>query len=232
MGDGFDGANYLFAGDVDRKADVTDADSSGGTITVTGDVTDDLVKTADIDETTEDTDTDTFETKNCSTLSNQEWTVSSVSYDSTADETTITVDESVSADSESDGNIEYTVFADMMYQTSVTVDDDVNIINANYKKKGHANKLYGKKDGSMSIDTLGIPPGKTSEVMDALRKAYDNENTILGRRREVNPDTGDVLVEEAPYLVANINTTGDDDTAVNKSITLQRDDTWSEISAP
>lgn len=227
--DGFDGANVLLAAEVDRTSDIVSTDATNDEIIVSGDLTGDLSSSPT--ETQEDTETDTFTVENNSDSdNNQDYTVSSTSYDSTNDETTIGVSGSVSSDTSDSGNISYSVFADVAVQSNLKHDSKAKIITANHKKKGFKNKMYGKDDGSFTLNALELPPSRTQEALDALETAKSNENEIKVRRRKVDPDTDENVIEEAPCLVSNISKKNPDNDASNYSADLEQNDYFTSIS--
>lgn len=232
--DGFDGANVLLAATVNRTAQFVSSNSTDDEITVEGDVTGDLATTSNLDEQQEDTNTDTFTLSGASDDSlNQDYSVSSSpTYDSTNDETTIPVSEDITVDiSDGEGEIDYDVFTDVGVQTNLKQDSKAKIITANHKKKGFKNKIYGKDDGSLTLNALELPPSREEEALNALEKAKEDEDEITLRRRKVDPDTDNNVIEEAPFLVSNISKKNPDNDASNYSADLEQNDSFSTISS-
>lgn len=227
MGDGYDGANILLGAEVDREASITDSDSTNDEFTMSGDLTGDL--SASPEENSEDTETDTFEVSDTSGDDGTYTVDSDPTYDSAADETTVPVSESISSDGET-GTASYSVFSDVAVQTDLSVNNIKNIITADHKKKTFKNKIYGKRDGNVSLDALNLPPSRTQEAKQALMNAMDNEKEILMRKRDLDPDTNDVVIQEAPFLVNNVNNTHNDDSASNYSASLEQTDYWQDVT--
>lgn len=219
---GYSGANVLLLVDNKTTKDIVDLNSTDDEITVSGDVTDDLSSSP-----SDGTETDTITVSGTSD-DDGDFTVTDVSYDSGADETTISTSESITGDT-GEGTIEYSVFDEAAVQQSLTTENSRNMIEADYKQKGHANFIYGKKDGSLTLEALILNPSATQEAKQALEDAQDNNKEIVVRRKKTDPNSDTEEIEECPCLVENISKNYGDDEASTYTGELQKNDFWTTV---
>lgn len=104
-------------------------------------------------------------------------------------------------------------------QTGATHDDSRNMIDAAHKDKDHANPIYGKEDGSVSLDFLVQPDANSTPAVDALDTALKNKNELTIVIEENGTELG-----SATALIENVSREYPDDDTATASADLQLKD--------
>lgn len=106
-------------------------------------------------------------------------------------------------------------------QTGLTDENSRNLIEETSKDNDHTKWLYGKADGTMSVEGMYVPD---DAALDALRDARKNAEKVLVRRQEEGSE-----VEECTCLVESIEEDWPDNDSSTYSIELQKNEEWQAI---
>lgn len=98
-------------------------------------------------------------------------------------------------------------------QTGLTREVSRNMIDVSHKNEPHTRWLYGKQDGTVTLESLYVPG---DAAMQAIRKALHDGVTVILRRSENGVD-----VEEAEALVQTISDEWPDNDASTVAVDFQ-----------
>lgn len=114
-----------------------------------------------------------------------------------------------------------TGFQAVAEQTSLSIEESVNLIEAGSKDSPHQKYLYGKAEGTLTLESLYVPD---DSAYQALKNAQRNREIIKIRRKE-----GSQEVEEADALVETISTEFPDDDVATVSVDLTLNSDWTQL---
>lgn len=107
-------------------------------------------------------------------------------------------------------------------QTNLSIENTRNLIEATSKESDHTKWIYGKKDGTTSLEKLYVP---NDSAFMAIEDAQKNGETVILRRTEDGEN-----IEEAEALVETISKEFPDNDASTCTADFQLDEDWHEVS--
>lgn len=108
-------------------------------------------------------------------------------------------------------------------QTSLSQENTRNLIEATSKDSDHTKWIYGKKDGTLSLEKLYTP---NDSAFMAIEEAMKNGEVVVLRRTENGED-----IEEATALVESISKEYPDNDASTATAEFQLDEEWAPVSS-
>lgn len=117
------------------------------------------------------------------------------------------------------GTMEYKPVAE---QTSLSVENTHNLIEATSKDSTHTKWLYGKEDDTMSLEALYVPD---DQAMKAIRDAKKNREMVILRRSENGTE-----VEEAEALIETMSYEWPDNDNSTVAVDFQLNESWREVT--
>ncbi|AUS10127.1 hypothetical protein C1X05_15690 [Laceyella sacchari] len=103
-------------------------------------------------------------------------------------------------------------------QTGLSIEELVNLIEAGHKGLTTQQYVYGKKEGSISLEGLYV---KDDAGYLALKNAFKNRTAIMVRRQE-----NGVNVEDVECLIESMSTEFPDDDVSTISVELKMNGEW------
>lgn len=108
-------------------------------------------------------------------------------------------------------------------QTGLSTENSRNLIEASSKDSDHTKWIYGKQDGTVTLESLYVP---NDAAFKAIEEAMNNKEIVILRRTENGED-----IEEATALVSTISKEWPDNDASTCSAEFQLDEPWTPVSA-
>ena len=108
-------------------------------------------------------------------------------------------------------------------QTSLSMENTHNLIDASSKDNTHTKWLYGKEDNTLSLEALYVPGDK---ALKALKDAKKNREKVILRRSEEGTE-----VEEAEALIETISYEWPDNDNSTVSVDFQLNEAWQEVTS-
>lgn len=108
-------------------------------------------------------------------------------------------------------------------QTGLSTENSRNLIEASSKDSDHTKWIYGKQDGTVTLESLYVP---NDAAFKAIEEAMNNKEIVILRRTENGED-----IEEATALVSTISKEWPDNDASTCSAEFQLDEPWTPISS-
>lgn len=108
-------------------------------------------------------------------------------------------------------------------QTGLSTENSRNLIEASSKDSDHTKWIYGKQDGTVTLESLYVP---NDAAFKAIEEAMNNKEVVILRRTENGED-----IEEATALVSTISKEWPDNDASTCSAEFQLDEPWTPISS-
>lgn len=103
-------------------------------------------------------------------------------------------------------------------QTGLSMEESVNLIEASSKESDHTKWLYGKSDGTLSLEALYVP---NDRGLALLKQAKKERKPILVRRDEAGQP-----IEQVEALIETISTEFPDNDNATVSVDLQLNGNW------
>jgi len=108
-------------------------------------------------------------------------------------------------------------------QTGLSTENSRNLIEASSKDSDHTKWIYGKQDGTVTLESLYVP---NDAAFKAIEEAMNNREVVILRRTENGED-----IEEATALVSTISKEWPDNDTSTCSAEFQLDEPWTPISS-
>jgi len=106
-------------------------------------------------------------------------------------------------------------------QTGLTATTEREMIEATHKQNDHTKFLYGKRDDTLTLESLYIA---NDAGMNELRRAYGAKESVILRRS----DDG-VHVEQAEALITSIEDDWPDNDTSTISVEFQLNEAWTTL---
>jgi hypothetical protein len=103
-------------------------------------------------------------------------------------------------------------------QTSLSVEESANLIEANYKGATFSQAIYGRREGTITLEALYVP---TDSAFAALRNAMKNRSSVFVRRKENGAE-----VEQCECLIDTMSMEFPDNEASTISVDLMMISEW------